>query len=288
MPSPLRTFLTLALTLTSAASAGCRPPADTAEDAQRSAADRLEGRLLLSGSSTVAPLVTEIAARFEADHPSVRIDIQTGGSGKGIADVRSGQADIGMTSRPLKEDERDLVAHRLATDGVALIVHASNPIPELTRLQVIDIYTGEVDDWSGVGGAALPIQVVHKAEGRATLEVFLAHFEIDNTAIRPDVIVGENAQAILAVAGSPGAIGYVSIGSAETEAHLGASIRLLPLDGIPATSDEVAAERFPMSRPLNLVVASEPSPLALAFIDFARSEAVHDLVREAFFVPSTR
>lgn len=286
MTSPLRSFLPLALSL--AILAGCRPPAESAGEAERSAANRLEGRLLLSGSSTVAPLVSEIAARFEAMHPGVRIDIQTGGSGKGIADVRSGQADIGMTSRPLKEDEKDLVAHRLATDGVALIVHASNPIPELTRQQVIDIYTGAIDDWSRLGGAALPIQVVHKAEGRATLEVFLAHFEIDNTAIHPDVIVGENAQAILAVAGSPGAIGYVSIGSAETEARLGAAIRLLPLDGIPATSDEVAAERFPMSRPLNLVVASEPSPLALAFIDYARSEAVHDLVREAYFVPSTR
>ena len=83
----------------------------------------LSGKLMVTGSSTVAPLVSEIAKRFEQLHPDVRVDVQTGGSGKGIADARIGVADIGMASRALKDEESDLVAHKIAADGVGLIVH---------------------------------------------------------------------------------------------------------------------------------------------------------------------
>ena len=86
----------------------------------------LSGKLLVTGSSTVAPLVSEIAKRFEELHPGVRVDVQTGGSGKGIADARVGVADIGMASRALEDDESDLVAHKIAADGVGLIVHETN------------------------------------------------------------------------------------------------------------------------------------------------------------------
>src|SRR5690554_2512410 len=101
--------------------AGC-----SADSATTGHPDELSGRLTLTGSSTVAPLVTEIAKRFEQRHPGVRIDVQTGGTGKGIADVRRGVADIAMASRPLASDEADLTAHRIAADGVGLIVHKSN------------------------------------------------------------------------------------------------------------------------------------------------------------------
>lgn len=253
--------------------------------AEQGSGDAVAGKLSLSGSSTVAPLVTEIAKRYEQLHPQVRIDVQTGGTGKGIADARLGTADIGMGSRTLKPDEADLIAHQIAADGVGLIVHADNPVGELTAEQIIGIYTGKIVNWKDVGGNDEEITVVHKAEGRATLEVFLQHFDIDNPAVKADVIVGENQHAIKTVAGAKGAFGYVSIGSAEADIEAGVLIRLLPLDGVAASTPNVASGEFPMSRPLNLMTTHSPTPLASDFIRYCQSAEVHDLVKSQYFVP---
>lgn len=242
-------------------------------------------RLTLTGSSTVAPLVNEIARQFEAQLPGVRIDVQTGGSGKGIADARNGIADIGMASRALKDDESDVVAHQIAADGVGIIVHQSNTVQKLTDEQVVAIYTGRITNWQDVGGPNQAITVVHKAEGRATLEVFLQYFAVENSRVQADVIVGDNEHGVKTVAGSPAAIGYVSIGTAEADARAGVPIRLLPVAGVPATTANVASGTFPMSRPLNLVTTAAPGKLARAFIEFCQSKDVHDLVESQHFVP---
>ncbi len=244
-------------------------------------------KLTLTGSSTIAPLMTEIAKRYEQEHPGVRIDVQTGGSGKGIADVRQGIADIGMASRALKQDEQDLTVHPLAADGVGMIVHQDNPVQQLTPQQIVAIFQDKVNNWKELGGPDLPIMVVHKAEGRATLEVFLAHFQIENPTIQPDVVVGHNEQGIKTVAGSPGAIGYVSIGTAEADMQAGIPIKLLPLEGVAASTETVADGSFPMSRPLNLISQGKLSPLAQSLLEYAQSAAVHDLIREHYFVPLT-
>ena len=249
---------------------------------------KLNGRLTITGSSTVAPLVTEIAKKFEQLHPNTRIDVQAGGSGKGIADARTGQADIGMASRGLKESETDLHAHPIAADGVCMIVNAANTVTELKDQQIVKIYKGQINNWKQVGGPDLPITVVHKAEGRATLEVFLQHFKIENPEVNPSVIVGHNEQGIKSVAGTPGAIGYVSVGAAEVDAEAGIQIKLLPLEGVAATSENVASGKFPMSRPLNLLTNGKSNPLVDEFIKFAQSKEVNGIVEEQFFVPLAR
>lgn len=268
--------------------ASCSSDIGPSGDVPPSEGGQLSGRLIITGSSTVAPLVTEIAKRFEKLHPDVRIDVQTGGSGKGIADARTGQADIGMASRGLKEGEEGVSAHQIAADGVCLIVHESNPIEELSAEQVEAIYTDQINNWNDANGPDLPINVVHKADGRATLEVFLEHFKLENPQVKPDVIVGDNEHGIKSVSGSPGAIGYVSIGTAEANAQSGFEIKLLPLAGVAATSENVASGEFPMSRPLNLVTRGTPNPLATAFIEFVQSEKVHDIVQQQYFVPVAR
>lgn len=242
-------------------------------------------KLVITGSSTVAPLVAEIGKRFEAAHPGKRVDVQTGGSSRGIADARSGLADVGMASRALKEGEGDLHAYPIARDGVCLFVHRDNPVAELSDEQVAAVYTGRLRNWSDLGGADAPITVVNKAEGRATLEVFLEYFALASAEIRADVIVGDNEQAVKTVVADPNAIAYVSIGTAEYSAAHGVPIKLLPTGGVAATSANLAAGSFPLGRPLNLVTRDEPSGLVKEFIDFARSCEVGDLVREMHFVP---
>lgn len=263
---------------------GCQTP--TRSESNDSAT--LQGKLVITGSSTVAPLVAEIAKRFERDHEGVRIDVQTGGSGKGIADVRLGVADIGMASRGLKAEERDLRAIRIAADGVALIVHSSNPVEELTSSQILDLYQGRISNWSEIDDWQEEVIVVHKAEGRATLEVFLDYFQLDNTTVKADVIVGDNQHGIKTVAANPGAVGYVSIGAAEAEIATGTTIRILPLAGQPADSAHVASGEYPLNRPLNLVIGEETSPLAEAFLQYCGSESVDDLIKSQHFVPVAR
>ncbi len=241
--------------------------------------------LVVTGSSTIAPLAAELGKAFEALHPGTRIDVQSGGSSRGIADVQQGTADIGMVSRSLTAKEAHLRGHVVARDGIALIVHATNPLRGLTSTQVRDAYLGKVTSWAALGGAQAPITIVNKAEGRSTLELFLQHFKLSNDAIRAQVIAGENQQAIKTVAGNPTALAYVSIGTAEADMAAGVPIKMLELDGGIPSMAAVSAGRFALSRELNFVTKSEPEGVSSEFIRFATSVEAHPIISQQRFVP---
>lgn len=261
-----------ALTLVGAAVGACRRTPDPQ-------------RIVLTGSSTVAPLAAEIARQFEGRHPGVKVEVQTGGSSRGITDARAGLAHIGMVSRALRSDERDLHAFPIARDGIGIIAHADNRVEGLRRQQVVDIFKGRITNWRDVGGRDAPITVVNKAEGRSTLELFLQYFELRGSEIRAQVIIGDNEQGIKTVASNPDAIGYVSIGAAEHDRAAGVPVRLLSLDGIAASSLAVRKGTFPLSRPLHLVTRHPPTGLVERFISFARSQEVHALIVAQALVP---
>lgn len=242
--------------------------------------------ITVSGSSTIAPLMTEIGRRFEAQHPGVRVDVQSGGTSRGIQDARSGLVAIGMVSRSLNPDEQDLIPFTIAQDGIALIVHADNPLQDIGSEQVVGLYSGRIADWSELGGAAGRVVKVHKAEGRSTLELFLKHFGLENADVHPDLVIGDNQQGIKSVAGNPLAIGYVSIGSAEYEARQGVPIKLLALDGQAASTEALLAGEYPLSRELNLVLRGEPDANTRALLAFAQSSEVADLVDQHAFIPA--
>ncbi len=254
-------------------------------EAANQSTNALQGKLVLTGSSTVAPLAAEIAKRYESLHSGVRIDVQTGGSSRGIADTRQGVADIGMVSRALKNNEKELQAFPIAKDGISLILNQDNPVQNLTDQQIVDIYKGKINNWKQIGGLDAPITVVNKAEGRSTLELFADHFKLKTHNIKADVVIGDNEQGIKTVAGNPNAIGYVSIGSGEYAATHKTPIKLLPVEGVAASIANVSKGTFPISRPLNLVTKTTPTGLQKSFIDFARSPQVQDIVKEQYFVP---
>lgn len=249
------------------------------------AADQLSGKLVVTGASTLAPLIAEIGKRFESLYPKVRVDVQTGGSSRGIADARQGLADIGMVSRAMKDEEKDLHAFPVARDGVGVILHKNNPVQALTDEQVIAIYTGKITNWKDVSGKDARITVVNKAEGRSTLEVFLHYFKLKNTDVTAQVVVGDNEQGVKTVAGNRHAIGYVSIGTAEYDVSQGVPIKLLPSGGVAASTETVQNSTFPISRPLHIVTRAPPVGLSKAFIDYAQSNAVHDIITQQYFVP---
>lgn len=242
--------------------------------------------VVLTGASTIAPVVADAAKGYEAANPGVRIEIQTGGSSRGIADTLSGIAELGMVSRVLAPDEAEkLTAHRIAADGVCVVLHKDNPVEDLTKERLIDIYTKKVVNWKEYGGPDATIVVVNKAEGRSTLEVFLQYLGLDNADVKADVVAGENLHVINSVVGNPNSIGYVSIGTATTEAQGGTPIKLISTGGVAPTPENVASGAFPITRPLTIVEDAQTSPAAKAFLDHLKSPAINDIVEKHFFVP---
>jgi phosphate transport system substrate-binding protein len=242
-------------------------------------------QVTITGSSTIAPLMSEIAKSYEASHSEVRIDVQSGGSSRGISDARKGLAQIGMVSRNLKPDEKDLTSYAIAKDGVCVILNKINKVKSLTDDQIVKIYKGEIKNWKDVGGADQEITVVNKAEGRSTLELFLNYFNIKNADIKASVIIGDNEQGIKTVAGNPNAIGYVSVGSAEYSAQNKVAIKLLPMNYVEATIKNVELGKFPMSRTLNLVTFGQITPEVKNMLEYFTSPKVASLIKEQYFVP---
>lgn len=258
----------------------CSP--DTPEVASPAPATAV--KLTLAGSSTVQP-VAEIAAQaYEKLHPGAQIDVQGGGSSVGISSARSGLADIGMVSRGLKPDETDLTATSIALDGVAVIVHAKNPMAAITKDQVVSIYTGASTNWKDHGGEDHAITLVNKEEGRSTLELFEGYFGLTGKIAPSAVVIGPNGQAITTVAGNPWAIAYVSIGSAALAEQQGTPIKRLALDGIEASVAAVANGTYPLMRPLNLVTKTASAGDAKVFIEFLLSPEGQRLVEKEDFV----
>ncbi|MEL6601998.1 MAG: phosphate ABC transporter substrate-binding protein [Cyanobacteria bacterium J06614_10] len=242
------------------------------------------GQLILSGSSTVAPLMTTIAERYQSEHPDVVIHIQTGGSNQGVADVRAGENDIGMISRSLKPDESDLTVFTIAQDGISILLNQSAAVDRLERQQIIDIFTGKIQNWRAVGGDDMPIQVLSKSTNHSTVGLFADYFGLAPEDIQQDHLVGDNAEILEIVLDNPAAIGYISIGAAEYKIIHGMPLKLLPLEGVEATVQEVSSGHFPLSRPLNLVTQEAPKGLAKDFIKYAQSAVVEDIVEEQAFV----
>lgn len=251
----------------------------------RDAAAGQEKRLLITGSSTMYPLIAEIGRRFQALHPEVLIEVHSGGSGRGISDVREGKASIGMASRALSGKESNLFGFPIARDGVSIILHKDNPVKALSDAQVVGIYTGRITNWKLVGGRNAPITVVNPKKNYSSAELFTHYFKLNYDDIKAAMVVGDNPERLRAVAGNPAAVAYVSSGEAERRANSGVPIKLLPINNVMPTQRNIITGNYPISRPLNLVTTGLPSGMAKAFIDYCLSSAVVDLIVRYDFVP---
>jgi phosphate transport system substrate-binding protein len=252
---------------------------------ERTSPEKLQGKIRLTGSSTMAPLVEALGKRFQKLHPEVAIEVATGGSSRGIHDVREGSCNIGMVGRSLKDDERDLLGFPIARDGVCLIVHKDNPVKSLSSGQVVGIYTGKITNWKEVGGNDAPITAINRPEGRAQSELFTQFFKIKSEDFKVAGVAGDNQEGIKTVVENPNAVVYMSIGEADIRVGQGMPIKSLLMDGITATSRNVRSGHFPIQRPLMLVVRTLPSGLMKAFIDFALSPNATEIILECSFVP---
>lgn len=245
----------------------------------------IEGRLHLTGSSTTAPLMAEIANRFQTLHPKVTINVEMGGSARGISDVRDGKADIGMVSRVITDKEEDLKGFPVARDGLGLLVHKDNPVTILTATQVADIFAGRIKNWSKVGGANASIIVINREEGRGTAELFTDHFKIKYSEMHQQIVLGDNSLVFDAVAAQPNAISLMSVIATENQAKAGVPVKLVALDGVAATRSNILSDNYPLARPLTLVTRGLPAGLVKSFIEFSLSPQAVGIIETMGYVP---
>lgn len=244
-----------------------------------------EERLLLSGSSTLAPLMSELARQYHLSHPEIAIMVSPGGSQLGIADARAGKVDIGMVSRALHPDEKDLFAFTVAREGVALVVNRENPLRSVSWTQAVELLTGRTANWKALGGPDAAVLVISRPAGYSSLEVVSKFFRLEPQDIRAGVLAVDSSEALYAAATNRHALVFFSAGLAEREAARGVPVRALQLDGIPATSAAVREGRYPLVRPLNLVTRAIPTQSARAFIEFVLSPTASKTIEQYDFVP---
>lgn len=253
--------------------------------AQAPSSTPLTGKLLITGSSTMAPMVEELGKRFRAQHPGVSITVEVGGSGRGVADTLEGKADIGMASRELNQKEQTLFAIPIARDGVAFVVNKDNPVQALTQAQALAIFTGKIEHWGVLGGHAARIDVVTRKPGHSSLEIISHYLGIVPSAIKASQVLGNTAEVQQFVAANRNAIAFLSAGGVDDAVQKGRPLKPLALDGIAAGIGSVRDGTWPLSRPLNLLTRRVPAGAAKAFIEFALSPAARQVILEYDFVP---
>jgi len=244
-------------------------------------AGALSGSLSVAGSTTVQPLAEKLAEEFGARNPGVTIDVKGGGSSVGIKSAGQGTVDVGMASREVKDSELKefpgLRVHRIAIDGLAIVVNPGVEVTGLTREQVQGIFAGRITNWRQVGGASAPIIVVAREEGSGTREFFQQHFMDTALITERAILQSSNGAVRTTVAMTPNAIGFLSFG------YVDASVKALSLDGVAPTEANVQSGSYRAWRYLNLLTNGEPRGLAKAWIDFILSpEGQQIVVKEGY------
>ena len=242
----------------------------------------LSGSVTALGSTSMEKVMGTLAEQFHMDNSGVTVTVEGGGSGAGVEAAGNGTADIGLASRNLKDTETGLTATVLALDGIAVIVNADNGVTDLSVEQIAGIFTGEITNWSEVGGDDLAIACIGREAGSGTRDGFESITGTGDTCVLAQELTSTGA-VVEAVRGNPQAIGYASLSSVEGQE----GIKAITVEGVPCTEDTVKDGSYPIQRPFVLVTREGValSAQAQAFFDWATSAAAADLIRAAGAVP---
>src|SRR5437660_2209504 len=245
-------------------------------------------RLVIKGSDTLgAKLVPQLAEQFKAQTPGTTIDIAAEGSTTGIAAIIDGTAQIGMSSRRAKPAEMSAASAKgvnmkptiVAYDGIAVIVNSANSVKGLTKKQVEQIFTGEVSDWSAVGGSGGKISIYTRNTSSGTYSDFKELAMKKRDYAGGSQKMAGNEQIAAEVGKNPSGVGYV--GMAYTKAG---GVKALPIDGVTPSIKTVQAHSYAYWRPTFYYTNGEPSGLAKEFVDFTVGPGGQKIVAQVGFV----
>ncbi|MBN2014234.1 MAG: phosphate ABC transporter substrate-binding protein [Candidatus Altiarchaeota archaeon] len=240
--------------------------------------------LTIAGSTTVQPISIKAAEIYMGEHQNVEIIVQGGGSGTGIKMIGEGSIDIGATSRELKDSEKedypDLVMHEIAADGIALIVHPSNKIEDLTKQQIQDIFSGKIKNFKEVGGQDREIVVIIREEGSGTRSTFeeLVMNKGETPNSEDSLQKPSNGAVKATISLKENAIGYLGLG------YIDESVKALKVEEVTPSAETVMDGSYPLSRKIYLITKGEPKDAIKDFIDFIMSERGQGIVEEEGFI----
>lgn len=255
--------------------AEAKTEAETAAETKEAA--KLSGSITLAGSTSMEKFANALAESFMEIYPDVTVQAEFTGSSAGIEAVLAGQCDIGDSSRSLKDEEKakGAVENIVAIDGIAVVTDPSNTAADLTKDQLIQIYTGEITNWKDAGGEDMPIVVVGREAGSGTRGAFEELLKIEDACKYANEL--DSTGAVMAkVASTPGAIGYVSLDVVDD------SVKALSLEGVEATEENIKAGDYFLSRPFVMATKgeiSEQNDLVKALFDYVYSEDGDELVK---------
>jgi phosphate transport system substrate-binding protein len=244
-------------------------------------------RITITGSTTVLPIAQKAAEDYMKKYPDVKISVAGTGSGDGIKSIIDGTANIGDSSRDMKDKEVALakskgvtpVKHVVAMDCIVPIVHPDNPLSEVTLEQLKAIYTGKIKKWKELGGMSKPIVVISRDSSSGTFEVWNEKV-LDKERVRPDAqLQASNGAVAQAVAGNKYAIGYVGIG------YVNPNLKALTVEGVKASAKTAMDGSYPVARQLYMFTNGEPTGAVKAFLDFVKGPEGQKIVQEEGFVP---
>ena len=271
-------YTNMSTKLTGPTSTPTRPVATTP------ASNGLSGSLTVAGSTTVLPLNQEWARILMEANPDLRISVSGGGSGHGIKSVGAGEIDIGASSRDVKSAEMDsypdIKPIAVAMDSIAIVVHPSNPLNDISMEDVAKIYAGEITNFKEIGGPDMAIDVYTREEGSGTRGSFEEQVleKYKATIFGGALVKPSNGEMRASVAGNEKGFAYLSLGYVDN------TVKALNVDGIQPTIDNVKSGSYKISRKLYLITKGTPSDLEQAFIDFALSPEGQIVVTDGGYI----
>ncbi len=272
MKKALGVLLTLVLCL---GLTGCGGSDDSSTDTSNG---DVSGNVSLNGSTSMEPFVNGLSEAIREVYPNLVLEPQFTGSGAGIEAVTNGTADIGNSSRSLTDEEKagGLEENIVAIDGIAVIVHPDNDVEDLTTDQLKKIYTGEITNWSEVGGADEAIVVVGREAGSGTRGAFEEILGVED-ACKYAQELNETGAVVAKVGETEGAIGYVSLDNVKD------SVKALKLDGVEASEETIKDGSYSLQRPFVMATKgkiSEQSEAVQAIFEFIDSEAGQKVIEQ--------
>ena len=282
-----RSFLTVcgaaaaAAALTACGGSASSSASTAASSTASSAAAALSGNIATGGSTSMKNVIAALTEGFAEVEPDVTVSYDPTGSGAGITGAADKTLDIGLSSRALKDDEKaDVDGTTIALDGIAIIVNNASKVEDLTVDQLKQMFTGEITNWSEVGGDDGEIVLIGREAGSGTRDGFESIVEVKDSCKYAQELTATGA-VISAVEANPLAIGYASLSA------VGDTVAMVTVEGVECSEDTVKDGSYKIQRPFVFVTNKSVtlSEQAQAFVDFATSKDAADLIRTAGAVP---
>ncbi len=266
-------------TSTAGSETGSTPSSSAAQSTGNTGATQeITGTVNTDGSTSMADVMAVLKETFKEVQPGINVNYTGSGSGSGITNVLNGSVDIGLSSRALKaeEEEQGAVAHIVALDGVAVVVNPENTVADLTVEQIAKIFSGEITNWSEVGGADAEIAVFGRESGSGTRGAFEEIVGVVDACVYTNEY-SSTGDMVGAVAGNPNAIGYASLSAVDE------SVVAVKVNGVAPSEATVMDGTYEIQRPFVMVTkeGAELSEAAQAFLDYATSAEVAEYIAAA-------